>query len=330
MNKKKIAVVTGGYSGENSISLMSADVVIRHLPSERFNSVLITIDRDGWTFEKDGMQGAVDKNDFSVNLNGKKITFDCAFMALHGTPAEDGKLPAYFDMIGLPYTCCNPAVSALTFNKGYTNSVLKKHGIQSAKSIILSDKINIDTAQILQQTGLPCFVKPNEGGSSLGISKVNNAGELTDAIELAFSEDKSVIIEEFIEGTEITCAVATIRGKTEALPVTEIVTGNDFFDYEAKYNDLGTQEITPARITQEQTEECQANALHIYKTLGCSGIIRIDYILRTDELYMLEVNTIPGLSEKSIVPKMAAHANIGLDELFTYQLDAAIQKMAGC
>lgn len=323
-NKKSIAVVTGGYSGEDIISFLSSNVVIKHIPSDKYEVTKVIINRKRWLFEKNGIKGEVDKNDFTITIDGEKSGFDCVFVALHGTPAEDGKLPAYFDMIGIPYTCCKPSVSTMTFNKGYTVSLLNKYGVLTAESIILKKTDTVDLDEIINNVGLPCFVKPNEGGSSIGISKVNLKEDLAPSIEKAFQEDETVLIEKFLDGTEITCGVTKIHGKIQALGVTEIVSQNDFFDFDAKYNDQKTQEITPARISNVMIEKCKKDSEYIFKTLGCSGIIRIDYILCKDKLYVLEINTIPGLSDKSIVPKMAQYIGLSLEELFTEQIINAI------
>lgn len=314
--KKNIAVVTGGYSGEAVISLKSAEVVIKHLDAEKYTCYKIILSKEKWVLIQEGNEFSIDRNDFSAIVAGKKIKFHCVFMALHGTPGEDGKLQGYFDMIGMPYTSCGVVQSAITFNKAFTVAVLSRYGVNTAKSIVVhkNDKVSVD--EVLSKITLPCFVKPNEGGSSLGASKVKNKEELIPAIEKARKEGGEVIVEEFIEGTELTCGVIRYKGKVKSLAISEVVCKKEVFDFEAKYIDKSTEEITPARVPLPTEAECKNLSEYIYAVLGCRGMIRIDYILKKNKLYLLEVNSIPGLTERSFVPQQAEYAGISKQELF--------------
>lgn len=314
--KKNIAVVTGGYSGEAVISLQSAEVVMKHLDSSKYNCYKIILTKDKWVLSDDGEEYAIDKNDFSATMQKRKIKFDCAFIALHGTPGEDGKLQGYFDMIGMPYTSCGVTVSSLTFNKSFTVATLSRYGVTTAQSTVVSKKEKITADEILSKVSLPVFVKPNEGGSSIGTTKVKHKEELIPAIEKALKEGEEVIVEEFIEGTEITCGVIRYKGKVKALAITEIICKTEFFDFDAKYKDKATEEITPARIPLSTEAECKNLSEYIYKVLSCSGMIRIDYIVKKGKLYLLEVNSIPGMTERSLLPQQAEHVGISRQELF--------------
>ncbi|TAL60339.1 MAG: D-alanine--D-alanine ligase [Bacteroidetes bacterium] len=314
--KKNIAVVTGGYSGEAVISLQSADQVMKHLDPDKYNCFKVILTKDKWALSMDEKEYPIDKNDFSATIGGKKIKFDCAFMALHGTPGEDGKLQGYFDMIGIPYTSSGVVQSALTFSKSFTVATLSRYGVNTARSIVVSKKDKVTADDILAKISIPCFVKPNEGGSSLGASKVKHKNELMIAVEKGLKEGEDVIIEEFIEGIEITCGVIRYKGKIKALAITEIVFKTEIFDFHAKYIDKATEEITPARIPIVIEAECKNLSEYIYKILGCKGMIRIDYIIKQGKLYLLEVNSIPGMTERSLLPQQAEYAGISKTELY--------------
>jgi len=321
---KNIAVVTGGNSGEDVISFQSADVVLRNIDSDEYNVYKVIIAGEKWVLEQDGKEILIDKNDFSCQFNDEKLIFDCVFLVIHGTPGEDGKLQGYFDLLHIPYTCCGVAASAITFNKAMTTSLLSQHGIHTARSVVLLKNEKVDIDQILSEIAIPCFVKPNNGGSSIGISKVNIKEELKAAIEKAFKEDNEVMVEDFMAGTEITCGVICHNGNIKALAVTEIVSMNEFFDFDAKYHDSKTEEITPARISKEAEENCMRTSERIYKILNCKGMVRIDYMLDGDKLSLIEVNTIPGLTERSLVPQQAKYAGMSLQELFTKEVEEAL------
>ena len=313
--KKKIALVAGGYSGEYVISLGTAITIEKNLDSDQFDVYKIIINKDEWYHEAaSGQKVQVDKNDFSLMLESGKVSFDAAFIAIHGSPGEDGRLQGYFDMIGLPYTTCNAIVSALTFNKSFCNKVLKDfHIVQIANSVVLYKHVAYSLGAIMESLKLPVFVKPNESGSSLGVSKVVSPEQLMGAIEKAFAEDNQVLIEEFIEGRELTIGVYALHGKIHTLPPTEIVSKNEFFDYEAKYQGA-SNEITPAQIPEETLSQLNRKAENIYLHLNCRGIVRMDFIWekKSNELYFLEVNTMPGQSENSIVPQQVRAAGMDL------------------
>ena len=316
----------GGYSSEYKISLISGNVVHQFLDKSKFNSFRIHIFKEKWVYvdEKDA-EFPIDKNDFSTTVNGTKINFDCVFNAIHGTPGEDGLMQAYFELIGLPQTSCDYYQSALTFNKRDLLSVLKPYGIKSATSYYINKGDHIDAAEIVKTVGLPCFVKPNKSGSSFGISKVKTANELPIAIEVAYKEDHEVIIESFLDGTEISVGVINYKGKVTVLPITEIVSENDFFDYEAKYHGK-SQEITPARISEEMTQKVSEIAKRAYEILQMKGFSRSEFILVNGEPFMLEMNTIPGLTTESLIPQQAKVAGISLEDLFTNAIELALIK----
>jgi len=315
--KHRIAIIAGGDSGEYDISIKSAGVVKKHLDSSRFDVFLVIIRGKDWKcLLDDGKEIPVDKDDFSVSLQGVKLNFDGIFVAVHGTPGEDGKIQGYFDMLGIPYTSCDQVTSALTFDKFFCNHFVKSFGVNISRSIVLRKGEPLIPENILQQISLPCFVKPNRGGSSVGTSKVKVPEELMPALGLAFNEDSQVILEEHIPGRELSCGTITFRGEAITLPVTEIISKKEFFDYEAKYQGM-SEEVTPADILENVAAEIRETSLKLYKLLNCKGMVRFDYILNGEKLIFLEVNTVPGMSELSIVPQQAVTAGISLDDLFT-------------
>jgi D-alanine-D-alanine ligase len=279
-----------------------------------------------WTASLNGLEAEVDKNDFSVSVNGSKINFDCALVGIHGTPGEDGKLQSYFELLKLPYTTCGVTTSALTFNKYATKNYLTPYGINMAKGMIFhkDDKINPD--EIVRNLGLPCFVKPNNGGSSCGVSKISSADEIQHAIQNALEHDSEIIVEEYIQGTEITCGVMKTSGNLQVLPIAEIVSKKEFFDYEAKYTNGLADEIIPARIPQDIREACEKTSALIYEKLFCRGVVRMDYIIKDQKLYFLEVNTVPGMSEASIIPRMIRAKNIPMSEAITMLIEDALTR----
>lgn len=317
--RKKIALLAGGYSGEYVISIKTAETIEKNLDADRFEVYKIIVTKDEWYHDHNGGHIAVDKNDFSLLVDGNKIVFDCVFIAIHGTPGEDGRIQGYLDMLNIPYTTCNSIVSALTFNKSYCNKVVKSFNVVNiANSVHLIKGEHYSVGAILDQLKLPLFVKPNESGSSLGVSKVKEVSGLLPAIEKAFKEDNQVLIEEFIEGRELTIGVYKTNGRLHALPATEIESKNEFFDYEAKYTPGVTNEITPARIDNKIKEQLETKAQYIYRHLNCRGVVRMDFILQksSGKLYFLEVNTMPGQSENSIVPQQVRAAGLSLKEFY--------------
>lgn len=318
--KKKIALLAGGYSGESVISLQSAETISQNLDAALYDVYRIVIERNAWWYEtKEGKRIDVDKNDFTVTIDGVKIKFDLVFIAIHGTPGEDGRIHGYLDMLSIPYTSCNAIVSAITFNKSYCNKVVKDFNVVAiANSVHLIKGEPYSLGAILEQIKLPVFVKPNESGSSLGVSKVKKVEELLPAIEKAFKEDNQVLIEEFIEGRELTIGLYKVDNQLHVLPPTEIVSKNEFFDYEAKYTPGVTNEITPAAIDIAIKEKLEKKATYIYRQLNCRGIVRMDFIMQktTGKLYFLEVNTMPGQSENSIVPQQVRAAGTTLKDFY--------------
>ncbi len=317
--KKNIALLAGGYSGEYVISIQTAATIEKSLNKELYNIYKIIITKSEWYHEHNGQKIMVDKNDFTLSVDGNKIKFDCVFIAMHGSPGEDGRIQGYLDMMQIPYTTCNAIVSALTFNKSYCNKVVKEFNVVSiANSVHLIKGEPYSMGAILDQLKLPVFVKPNESGSSLGVSKVKHVEELFPAIEKAFREDNQVLIEEFIEGRELTIGVYRVNGVVYPLPATEIVSKNEFFDYEAKYTPGVTNEITPADIDASLKEQLETKAMYIYRHLNCRGVVRMDFILQrtSNKLFFLEVNTMPGQSENSIVPQQVRAAGKNLTDFY--------------
>ncbi|GAA4021149.1 D-alanine--D-alanine ligase [Flavobacterium cheonhonense] len=323
---KKVAIIMGGYSSEYQISLKSGNVVYQFLDQNLYKGYRIHILKDKWVYvDEQDNEFPIDRNDFSVTVNGEKITFDVVFNAIHGTPGEDGLMQAYFELLGIPQSSCDYYQAALTFNKRDLLSVLKPYGIKTATSYYLNQGDEIDEEAILKTVGLPCFVKPNKSGSSFGISKVKTKDELAYAIVNAYKEDNEIIIESFLDGTEVSVGVINYKGNITVLPITEIVSENDFFDYEAKY--LGkSQEITPARISPEMTAKVSAVAKKAYEVLKMSGFSRSEFIIVNGEPHMLEMNTIPGLTTESLIPQQAKEAGISLTDLFTNALELALNK----
>ena len=324
--KKKIALITGGYSGEAVISYKSAATIQNNIDTDKWDCYLIDIHPDGWFYKtQTGEKITVDKNDFSITVGDKQIKFDAILVGLHGTPGEDGKLQGYFDCLGIPYTSCDAATSALTFNKRYTVAVAAFAGIHVAKSLHLFKNETTSNEAILAQLALPIFVKPNNGGSSIGMSKVNHEGELKLALQKAFKEDEQILVEEFIKGREFTIGVFKTKGKIVCLPMTEIISKNDFFDFEAKYEGK-SEEVTPANTSDKISLQIKETAEKIYSVFNCKGIVRIDFIY--DEVkevpYMLEINTVPGQSAASIVPQQVAAMNSTLKEFYSLLIEECI------
>jgi len=322
--KKNIAIIMGGYSSEANISFKSGKVVYQQISKEIYNTYKIHILKNKWVLVDDNdLEYPVNKDDFSVIINQNKITFDCVFNAIHGHPGEDGTILAYFKLLGLKHTSAPFYQMALTFNKRDCLSVVKKYGVKTAKSIYLNKGKTIHVDEIIKTLGLPCFVKPNNAGSSFGISKVKLKEELIPAIEKAFKEDSELLIEEFLDGTEVTIGVINYKGEIKVLPMTEIVTTNEFFDYEAKY--LGeSDEITPARISDEMHQKLEILAKKVYQILNMSGFSRSEYIIVNNEPYFLEMNTVPGLTNESIIPQQASAAGITLQNLFHNAIEMAL------
>jgi len=311
----------GGYSSEVEISLKSGQVVYENLDGEKYNLYRLHILKEKWVYVDDGdREHPINMEDFSTTVNGYKIRFDFIFNAIHGHPGEDGTLLAYLELLGIPHSSAPFYQMAVAFNKRDCLSLLRPYGIHSASSVYLNRGDLIDIEDIINQVGLPCFVKPNRAGSSFGISKVYNKEDIEPALQKAYSEDSQILIEEFLDGIEVSVGVITYKGEVKVLPSTEIVTDNDFFDYEAKY--LGqSNEITPARITEIQLKNLEVEAEKIYRTMQLKGLSRIDFIIIGDIPFFIELNMVPGLSRESILPKQAAEAGISLKDLFENTID---------
>jgi len=316
-----IAIVAGGDSSEFDISVKSASEVSKTL-SSRYEVYIITIRETNWYWEdQEGRYHNIDKNDFSLITDEYRIRFDAVFIAIHGTPGENGLLQGYFDMMGIPYTSCGAFCSALTFIKQACKLFLKEYIIPMAKAIMIRQEDDLDPVNIIKQTGLPCFVKPNNSGSSFGVTKVKKKGQLLSAVKTAFQESDEVMIEAFMDGREVACGVAKTSTETITLPVTEIISKNEFFDYEAKYMHGKSDEVTPADIPVVLSSKIQRLSSLIYDLLGCKGIVRVDFIIIGQKPYFLEINTVPGMTAESLVPKQALAAEIPLEELYSMVID---------
>jgi D-alanine-D-alanine ligase len=315
--KKHIAILAGGDSSESVISLQSAEQVRTLVDKTKFNTYTVYVKGNEWVLTSDQYcDMIVNKDDFSFTYQGTKIKFDFALIMIHGTPGEDGKLQSYFDILKVPYSTSDAFTSALTFNKFACKAFLENYDIPMVDSVLLRKGIDFNSQVIIKKVGLPCFVKPNAGGSSFGISKVKKAEEIDAAIQSAFNEDDEVIVESFIEGTEVSNGIIIINNKYYRLPVTEIDTDNEFFDYDAKYSGK-TREITPARLPEHILESIKDMSKRVYLALNCSGIVRVDYIVKEETPYFLEINTVPGMSGESIIPQQVKYLNLELTDIFT-------------
>lgn len=317
-----VAVVMGGYSDESVISLRSGQLILKNLDQNKYTIFEVHILREGWFLVENESKFPINRADFSAEINGKKTTFDVVVNTVHGTPGEDGHLQAYWELLEIPYTGCGFYQSSLTFNKRDTLSVLSKFNIPKAKSVYLSkgDRINFD--EISKTIGLPMFIKPNQSGSSLGISMVKEASQFEKALEFAFAEDNDILIESYLKGTEVSVGVINYKGKTKVLGITEIVAHNDFFDYEAKY--LGkSEEITPARLTKDTEKRVNEIAIKVYEALGMVGFSRSEFIIVDEIPHFIEINTNPGLSPQSIFPQQAQYANIKFSDLLDNEIELA-------
>ena len=322
--QKNIAIVMGGYSSEAEISLKSGEVVFNSLDTGKYALYKVYILKEKWVVVKNNKEYQINKNDFSFLLGTQQISFDCVFNAIHGDPGENGTLVAYFDLLGIKHTSAPFYQMALTFNKRDTLSVVKEYGIPTATSFYMHKRDKIVTDHIIKKVGLPCFVKPNRAGSSFGISKVYKKENLKIAIEKACKEDEEILIESFLEGKEVSVGVIEYKGELTVLPITEIVSENDFFDYEAKYEGK-SKEITPARLSQVEKERVERQAMKVYQILNMKGFSRSEFIIVDGEPYFLEINTVPGMTEESLLPQQAKEASICLSELFDNAIQLALK-----
>jgi len=314
--RKIVGIAAGGDSAEESISLLSAQTVYDNLDKNKFEPIIVKMKQGIWEAQLNGQQYPIDKNDFSFLFEEGKIKFDFIFIAIHGTPGEDGKLQAYFDLLGIPYSSPNHIGSTLTFNKWYCNTLLNQLGYQVAQSFYLRRNEKIKEEEILAKVGIPCFVKPCSCGSSYGISKVKDAENLFGAITMAFEYDVEIMIEEALDGVELTCGVYRENGEVKPLPITQIIPKGEFFDFEAKYEG-NSSEITPARIDENNYNTIQKIAAEVYERLDLRGICRVDFMLVENTPYIIEVNAVPGLSPESLIPQQVEAAKIPLRDFFT-------------
>ena len=322
---KNIAILAGGNSSEFPVSMNSAKTLEDSLKNTDYRTFKIILSGKSWKLQLNNKEYEINKNDFSINIEGETIEFDCALIIIHGNPGENGLLQGYFESLGIPYSTCGVLSSSLTFNKVFSKNYIAGYGVPVSKFKIIKKNQSWKSEEILKETGLPCFVKPNRGGSSFGITKVFQENELEAAIEKAFEEDHEVLAEEYLEGTELTCGLIKTGGKEYIFPSTEIVSKNEFFDYEAKYTKGMADEITPSRISQELEQEVQLLSSKLYDIFDCRGIVRIDYIYTNGQLYFMEVNTIPGMSAASIVPQQIRAAGYSLQEMLIIAIEDAIE-----
>jgi D-alanine-D-alanine ligase len=315
----------GGDSGEYEVSIGSASQVKAYLDAEKFNVFPVLVRDGNWVYTaENGLEIPFDRNLHGLEISGGTVKFDCAFIAIHGTPGEDGKLQGYLDIAGIPYTTCDVTTSAITFNKYFCNDLATQYGVKVAKTIIIRKGDAWEAEKLAEEVGMPCFIKPNKSGSSVGVSKVYDVDSIPAAIAKSFAEDDEVLVQQFVKGREMACGVFTLHGKVQVLPITEVISKNDFFDYKAKYTEGLASEITPAGITESQSLECNKLTEHLYKKFNCKGVVRFDYFLSGDEWWFLEVNTVPGFSSGSIVPKQVKAAGFDLKDFFGYLIEEAI------
>jgi D-alanine-D-alanine ligase len=327
-NKKNIAIIAGGYSSEIVVSLKSAEGIKSFIDDKQYNVFIVLLTKERWIVQlSDEKSLSIDKNDFSFTDGTDKTKFDFAYITIHGTPGENGLLQGYFDMLHIPYSCCGVLASALSFNKYFCNNYLKNFGVKTALSVYLQKNDAWNPDEIVQKLGLPLFVKPNDSGSSFGVSKIVAAEGIPRALAKAFGEGNSVLIEQFIPGTEVTCGCCKINGKIVVFPLTEVVSKNEFFDFDAKYNPNSVEEITPARIPSDLTEEIQSLTTRIYDWIEAKGIIRVDYIVSSEgEIRMLEVNTTPGMTVTSFIPQQIRAAGLDMKSVFTAIIEDELNK----
>jgi D-alanine-D-alanine ligase len=320
MTMKNIALLAGGFTGEYEVSLNSASNIAANLDKDKYNVYTILVNRDRWFYEDGSERFDIDKNDFSITIKGEKIKFDFAFITIHGTPGEDGKMQGYLDLVNIPYNTCDVTTSAISMNKAYTKTIVNGiHGLHTAKSMRLFRNDGHDVATIASTLKFPLFIKPNNGGSSVGMSKVYSVAELPAALAKAFHEDDQILVEEFIKGREFSRGIARLHGKIVVLPATEIITSKDFFDYEAKYTSGVTEEVTPADLTPQKDAQIAEILTEVYLRLNCKGMVRIDFILldNTLDFYFIEINTTPGQSSASLIPQQVRAAGMSVPDFYS-------------
>ena len=323
---KTIAIVAGGDSPEYEVSIKSANEVSAALSSKYFVYLIVLRGANWYWEDPKGRYFNIDKNDFSLHTDDMKIRFDAVFIAIHGTPGENGPLQGYFDMLGIKYTGCSASCSALTFNKQACKMFLKEYNIAMSEGKLIRKGDEIDIDELSAMVGFPCFIKPNDSGSSFGVSKVKSKEEITPAFGKAFKESDEVLIEAFMNGVEVACGVVITKNKTLILPVTEIISKNEFFDYEAKYTPGKSNEITPANLSKEITEEVQRLSAEITKLLGCNGIVRADFIIIDSKPFFLEINTVPGMTRESLIPQQAKAAGLSTGDLYSMVIEDVLNR----
>jgi D-alanine-D-alanine ligase len=323
---KNIGIVYGGYSSEIVVSRKSAEGILSFVDRRKYNVFRVLLTREKWVVISENKEFPIDRNDFTFSINGKTLTFDCVYITIHGTPGEDGLLQGYLKMMNIPHTTCDVLPAALTFNKFTCNTYLKGFGVAVADSVLLRKGREYNAEDIKEKIGLPCFVKPNAGGSSFGITKVKSFEELEPAIEKAFDETDEALVETFLKGKEVTCGIYKTLRKNVVMPLTEVISKNEFFDFEAKYNAEKAIEITPARISDELTEKIQKITSLIYDILNCKGIVRMDYIITDKKIFLLEVNTTPGMTPTSFIPQQVKAMGMSMQEVITEIIEDAIER----
>lgn len=316
--KRTIAIVAGGDTSEYEVSLRSAQGIYSFIDKEKYTLYIVGMHGLDWHVRlEDGRTLPVDRNDFSFQLDGQKVKFDFAYITIHGTPGEDGRLQGYFDMLRIPYSCCGVLAAALTYDKFACNQYLHAYGVRIAESLLLRQGQAITDDEVVEKIGLPCFIKPSLGGSSFGVTKVKTREQIQPAIAKAFDEAQEVVVEAFMDGTELTCGCYKTRDKSVVFPITEVVSHNEYFDYKAKYNGE-SDEITPARISDELADRVKKLTSAIYDILGAQGIIRVDYIVTEgDKINLLEVNTTPGMTATSFIPQQVRAAGLDIKDVMT-------------
>lgn len=326
--KKNVALLAGGYTGESVVSLNSAKQIEPVLDYQLYNVYKIVFTQEEWYYLSDNNNKfIIDKNDFSLTTESGKITFDVAFIIIHGSPGEDGKLQGYFDLLNIPYTTCDATTSALTMNKGFTKAVVRDiNNLNVASSLQLFGKTKTIEQEIKSQLKLPLFIKPNNGGSSIGMSKVTKWEQLDGALDKAFAEDSQILVEEFINGREFTVGIYKAKGEVVVLPITEIKSSKEFFDYEAKYTKGITEEITPAIISAEQTEKISEIVTNVFVRLNCKGVVRVDFILQdfTEDFYFIEINTVPGQADTSLIPQQVRASGMNMTDFYRLLIEDAL------
>jgi D-alanine-D-alanine ligase len=329
MSKINVVLFMGGDSGEYEVSIASASQVKKNLDPAKFDVFPVLIRNGNWIYtDGNGIQIPFDRNMHCLLINSEPVYFDCAFIAIHGTPGEDGKLQGYLDIAGIPYTTCDVTTSALTFNKYFCNDLAIQYGVKVAGTVLLRQGETYNADALAKKVGMPCFIKPNKAGSSVGVSKVYDLEGIPAAVAKAFAEDDEVLVQQFIKGREMACGVFTLNGKIQVLPVTEVISKNDFFDYQAKYTEGLASEITPAPITAEQSSECRRLTEYMYRKFNCKGVVRFDYFLVDNEWWFLEVNTVPGFSAESIIPKQAKAAGFNLMNFYGALVEESLRDKA--